>query len=345
MGECLISVIVPVYNGSAYIEGLMEQFADQPMDGIELVCVDDGSADNSHEKLLQIAAYVPFAVRVYHQKNKGVSAARNLGVEKAEGKYIAFLDVDDGVSPDYIHTLRTHALMNVDLLVFSSDRVKEDFTRQVSDQKECCWLTKNEMLNRFWSDPTRLGVVNLLIRKRYMTEISAVSSEGYKYYEDYDLLLQLFAQTDSICFLDRVLYYYIQRDGSAMGRFNAERINCLALMKARGEWLWDKAPEFALVFQKWGTSRLYWSVLWQAALALPKYRDFLSFAKLTHAKNYLKKLKGYPDGLLRLSSAVFLLCPAAYHLAVRFMGRAKSSVHPTALEDIRKELKENLSFY
>lgn len=344
----LLSVIVPVYNGAIYIDDLFAQFSRQNMERVELVLIDDGSADDSYEIIHAWKNKVSFEVALYHQENKGVSAARNLGVDMAKGQYLTFVDVDDGVAPEYIAELLRYAQQGIDVLVFDSVRV-EAGDGKLSETAEgdflCQKRTKQEMLMEFIQDPTRFGVYNLLLRRRYLTEHSIAFPVGYKYYEDYDYLLQLFAQTDNLLRLKCVLYYYIQRQGSAMGRFTAERINCLRLMKYREGWLEEYAPRFAPVFSKWGVARLYWSVLWQAALALPSYKEFAEFARLTHAKQYLVKLKGYPDKLLRLSTGVFLCCKPAYYLAVRMVGTAKSKVEPIALAQIREQLLADIAFY
>lgn len=343
----LLSIIIPVYNGSAYIDALLERFAKQNMDETELVFIDDGSTDDSYAKLLKWQKNTGFAVTVYHQENKGVSAARNTGVNRAKGAYLTFVDVDDGIAPNYITALFEYIRKDVDVLVFNSKRIKEGDEELGCETAavNCQSMTKQEMLVEFLEDPTRFGVYDLLIRAELVRTHAITFPVGYKYYEDYDYLLQLLAQADKLMRLDQILYYYILREGSAMGRFNADRINCLQLMKRRGEWLWEAAPEFAPLFEKWGTSRLYWSVLWQAALALPTYGEFAEFAKMTHARHYLTKLKGYPDKLLQLSTGVFLFCKPAYYVAVRMVGRAKSKVSPIALKDIQADLLGDVAFY
>lgn len=345
--ELLLSVVIPVYNGEKYIDELFGRFVGQAMDNIELVFIDDGSADNSYERLLQWKEKVDFTVSVYHQENMGVSVARNVGLSHARGSYLTFVDVDDGIAPNYIATLSAYAREGVDALVFNSMRIKAGDANLLTqtEAEGCRTLTKQEMLVEFWEDPTRFGVYNLLLRKELLVCNEIAFPVGYKYYEDYDFLLQLFAQTDRIVRLEQVLYYYILREGSAMGRFNADRINCLGLMKRRGEWLRDTAPEFASVFERWGTSRLYWSVLWQAALAMPSFGEFVKFATLTHAGSYLTKLAGYPDRLLQLSTWVFLRCRLAYYIAVRLVGRMKSKVDSVKLADIEAQLLENIAFY
>ncbi len=337
----LLSVIIPVYNGSAYIDGLLAQFREQETEGVELVFIDDGSQDDSWQILLDRKAKKDLPMAVYHQENTGVSTARNLGLEMAQGRYVSFVDVDDGLSPDYLSCLKSYIRQDADVLVYRSQRIRESDPAAEAGQIPAAQVRDRlSMLKAFLADPTLLSACNLLLRRELLESHQIRFSVGYAYYEDYDFLLQVLAQTDGIRYLDHVLYYYILRDGSAMGRFSAERINCLGLMQARGRWLETTVPEFAPLFKRWGVPRLYWSVLWQAALAMPAYRDFAAFAKATFAEEYLKKLDGHPDQLLQISTKVFLRCRPAYHLAVRLVGRHKSKVQPvqvlTLLDQIRQ---------
>ena len=93
-----ISVIVPVYNVENYLDGCLESLVAQTYQDIEIVCVNDGSTDGSREKLRQWAER-DGRVRVIHQSNAGVSAARNAGIEAATGEFVCFLDPDDRFLP------------------------------------------------------------------------------------------------------------------------------------------------------------------------------------------------------------------------------------------------------
>ena len=98
MNEPLLTVVIPVYNAEAYVRRAAASVLNQPCaDRIELILVDDGSTDGSGALCDQIAAESSSAaaVRVIHQKNGGVSSARNLGIQESRGAYLAFLDADD----------------------------------------------------------------------------------------------------------------------------------------------------------------------------------------------------------------------------------------------------------
>ena len=99
--EPLISVIVPVYNGENYIDDCIMSVLNQEYKNFELILVNDGSQDGSKEKL-NIWEKNNEKIKVIHQSNSGVSVARNTGIEKANGKYLTFIDVDDYISKDFL---------------------------------------------------------------------------------------------------------------------------------------------------------------------------------------------------------------------------------------------------
>ena len=90
----MVSFIVPVYNVEKYIAATLESLRRQTLQNFEVVCIDDGSIDDSG-KILDFYSRIDHRIHVWHVENGGVSAARNLGLEKARGRYVAFVDGDD----------------------------------------------------------------------------------------------------------------------------------------------------------------------------------------------------------------------------------------------------------
>lgn len=90
----VISVIIPVYNASCYVERAVSSVCDQAEENIDCIVVDDGSSDSTGEVVQNLQTLYP-GLRYFYQQHQGASAARNLGIEAAKGRYIAFLDSDD----------------------------------------------------------------------------------------------------------------------------------------------------------------------------------------------------------------------------------------------------------
>ena len=102
---CEISIIIPVYNKRSYIENTVRSVLDQTFDDLELLLIDDGSSDGS-SRICDDLASSDARIKVFHTENRGVSAARNLGLKNASGRYIGFIDADDHVDKTYLEKLR-----------------------------------------------------------------------------------------------------------------------------------------------------------------------------------------------------------------------------------------------
>lgn len=100
----LISIIVPVYNAEKYLPACVDSLLAQSYGALEIILINDGSKDSS-AALCDAYAARDARVRVIHQENQGVSAARNAGLDHAAGDYVAFVDADDYVTPDYLEHL------------------------------------------------------------------------------------------------------------------------------------------------------------------------------------------------------------------------------------------------
>lgn len=114
----LISIIVPVYNVEQHIETCLESLLNQNLSPIEIICVNDGSPDNSEEiiKELQLSNK---CIRLINQTNQGLSVARNTGINNAEGEFILFVDSDDFLEPNVLKELyNTSNKHNLDILDF-----------------------------------------------------------------------------------------------------------------------------------------------------------------------------------------------------------------------------------
>ena len=108
MHEELISVIIPVYNTAEYLPRCLESVLNNTYRNLEVICINDGSKDNSIE-VLNAYAQKDSRIRVIDQENAGVSAARNRGLDEVVGEYIAFVDSDDWIHRQYFEVLLASA--------------------------------------------------------------------------------------------------------------------------------------------------------------------------------------------------------------------------------------------
>ena len=105
--ECKVSVIIPVYNAAPYLDDCLKSIFDQTLQDIEIICVDDGSTDDSLKILNQYAG--ENKIKLITQEHRGVSAARNAGIEAACGEYLYFMDSDDTIKPEALQKMEARA--------------------------------------------------------------------------------------------------------------------------------------------------------------------------------------------------------------------------------------------
>lgn len=122
-----ISIIIPIYNVTKYIENCLSSVLQQSFDNYEVICVNDGSTDNSAEL---VESFIKLDkskqnIQLINQKNAGLSAARNTGIEAAKGEYILLLDSDDWLENNALERLAIH-LNGEDMVCFSGRRYFED---------------------------------------------------------------------------------------------------------------------------------------------------------------------------------------------------------------------------
>jgi len=111
----ILSIIIPVYNTEKYISWCLDSCLNingQINDDYEIICVNDGSTDNSIEILRQ---YENKGIRVFSKLNGGVSSARNLGLEKSKGEYVWFIDSDDMIVPNSLQIIKNYQSNAVDV--------------------------------------------------------------------------------------------------------------------------------------------------------------------------------------------------------------------------------------
>ena len=111
----MISVIVPVYNVENYIHHCVDSILSQSFSDFELLLIDDGSNDKSG-LICDEYARKDSRIKVYHKENGGVSSARNLGIEKANGEWICFIDADDYVRQDFFSDIQQYLFNDVDIV-------------------------------------------------------------------------------------------------------------------------------------------------------------------------------------------------------------------------------------
>jgi len=221
-----ISVIIPVYNVEQYLPQCLDSLLAQSFDNFEAIFINDGSKDGSLEILKKYQAKDSRVV-VIDKKNEGVSVARNQGLKKAQGEYIAFLDGDDCVEPNFLQDALAHIEKNnSDILIFESYLLDGD--------KKFVWdndTFKNEIQESLEKDPKNpsiyafLSVVwNKIYRADFIKKHHIEFPVGIKTAEDVIFNLLCYFNKPHCSYVDEYFYVYrINRQGSATAK-----LDCIA---------------------------------------------------------------------------------------------------------------------
>lgn len=220
MGE-KISVIVPVYNVEAYLERCVESILHQTYTNFELILINDGSTDSSGQ-ICDDLAYQYENIKVYHIENAGVSNARNIGIQLATGVWITFVDSDDFVTKDYLATLASAVEGgNVGFVIAPLHHIKNGIVTDLppySGRKEL-WSTEETMKELLMTTKTSFFPVAKLFKRDLL--VDEKFNTDYHLAEDALFLTELLLKTRcSSVFIDKPIYYYDHREGSATTSVN-----------------------------------------------------------------------------------------------------------------------------
>ncbi len=202
-----ISVIVPVYNVEKYLDKCLTSLIKQTYKNFEIIVINDGSIDNS------LAICNKYAnkydnVKVYDYKNAGVAHARNVGIKKATGDYLLFVDSDDYIDEKLLENLNEFLKKNdCDIVCFDMYKVVNNVNTYYHTSNS---LVKDNIKRYIIGDS---GPCNKLIKKKLFNNLKFMEKI---YYEDLATMPILALYTNKIEFLEEPLYYYVQRDNSIM---------------------------------------------------------------------------------------------------------------------------------
>lgn len=215
----MISVIVPIHNVEKYVNKCIESLIKQSYENIEIILVDDGSTDTSGARCDYYAAK-DARIKVIHQRNKGLSGARNQGIECATGDWIMFVDGDDYVEPMFVECLYQEVILaQVDIAicnyVFRTEDGKEIKRGNYSvvprmssfDNVDALLLFEDRRYGTFFDI-----VCNKIFKKSLFDDIRF--PEGIALVEDISIIPDLYYKAKQISVISEKLYNYVYREGS-----------------------------------------------------------------------------------------------------------------------------------
>lgn len=209
----MISIIVPVYNAENFLRRCIDSILAQSNTNFELLLIDDGSTDGSGAICDEYAAK-DTRVRVFHKENGGVSSARNIGLDNAQGDYITFCDADDYVGDEWLATYCDAMDQKVDFIVQGFYKIVGDDS--VENVLPSFTGTSNEQLQEFIKrlvTSSCFGYIWVKAFRRELVESHKIRfDENSAFTEDAQFIAKCLEYTASFEFVNKANYYYIAPD-------------------------------------------------------------------------------------------------------------------------------------
>lgn len=320
----VISLIIPVYDVEEYLRCCLDSVIAQTYDNLEIIVIDDGSLDNCGRICDEYAAR-DVRIRVIHQENAGVAAARNTGLDMAIGDYIGFVDSDDYLHPQMFEILLKNLLAaEADISVCNYQKVyNSDKQARRPEPEKTKVVARDEALNiifgpavarKGFSFPeTDVVVWNKLYRKHLFDGLRFLK----KYHEDLFITPHLVSRAQTMVFSEIPLYYYRQRSNSFINRaYNFDRLDDIEAHADRMTLFREKHSEhypYAILAYLNSILRNYIALVHSGLLTMGLARQlrlkFVSAFKLPERKKLPFKMQ--------FLFTLFLWNPVMYEMAIK----------------------------
>ena len=221
-----VSIIVPVYKVEKYLNRSMDSLVNQTLDGVEIICINDGSPDNCLNILKEYKENYPDKnIVIIDKKNEGVWKGRFDGIAIAKGEYIGFTDSDDYIALDYAEKLYNAAKRSeADISVCGFDRVDMDTGHVYSTEMT---QFEGKLIDMDKNPEDILSINTALWNKLYKAELLKNMKNlpnPPRIFDDMMFLLLVYLNTKKISFIKDSLYYYMVRQDSIMSTIKKEQI-------------------------------------------------------------------------------------------------------------------------
>ena len=219
MKKVKVSIIVAAYNIQDYISACLESIIKQTYHNLEIIIVDDGSTDNTR-KLIREFAKQDERIKIIHQKNAGLSAARNSGILAATSEYICLIDGDDTISPDYVTKLYSRAFhTQADIAVCGYETISMNHSESHVTFHEAEVTSGHDATRNLLLTQENLDIVAWnKIYKRSVFIDNNIFYPVSDVHEDNLTTYKLYAAASKVAYLMEPPYQYYRREGSIMDK-------------------------------------------------------------------------------------------------------------------------------
>lgn len=308
-----VSVIVPIYNSEKYLKDCLDSIINQSHKNLEIIIVDDGSPDNSG-KIADEYAKKDSRIKVIHQKNTGLSGARNTGLKKATGEYITFVDGDDTIEHFMIqHLLDVTTSTESDIAACSFKEVYPNgkITHFNQSYPGKTFNTKNALKAMLEEEGFMISSTMKLFPKSFFNDIKFPVG---KLHEDVNTTYKLFLKAKKIVFIPQEYYNYLQHKNSITAKaFDSKKLVLITFTDQMCDDINKLYPDLKNTTNK-RRMRARFSILRQIPLSHKEAKVIANYLK-TH-QDYITK---NPEATIKDKTALrlALFSPKLFQLAYK----------------------------
>lgn len=270
-----VSIIVPVYNTSIYLKKCIDSLVNQTLKEIQIICIDDGSTDDSLSILEEYKKQYPSKIEVFSKKNGGQGAARNYALQYVKGKYISFVDSDDWIDLEtYEKAFKIAEKSQSDIVFWDLEWVYEDGKHFVHNTFSNVKKNLDE-ISYMLSDPSPC---NKMIKSSIFLK-NNIRFPEHCWYEDMAVIPSLVKYVNRMEYIEEPFYKYRQRSNSTMQqeKYNPKLKDIILAINYLNDQMKDSGyideMEYLYIFQ----------VLYFASFRFMKFRKFEDIRECYHA--------------------------------------------------------------
>ena len=211
-----VSIVVPIYNTTLFLEQCVRSLMTQTHDNIEYLFADDASSDGSVELLRKLIDEYPSRkeqCKIFeNDTNRGVAYCRRLCMKNATGEYLIHVDSDDYVDSRFIEKMLEKALVtNSDIVICNFSNV---YTDKIKPRPHLSEMGRSELIKRMLIGTMHNGLWNKLVKRSLISQNNLYPDDSYRLLEDKAISFRMVYFANKVAFIDEPLYYYRKRENS-----------------------------------------------------------------------------------------------------------------------------------
>jgi len=314
-----VSIIIPCYNCSEFIYETIESLKAQTYKDFEVICVNDGSTDNTLDILKSIRSSSGLDMIIIDQQNSGVSKTRNVGIDAANGEYLLFLDSDDVYNKFFLEKLLLAIEQNNADCAYC--KLTRNIEKVIAFDASGVEITKEDQttaMDKLLYQMGSYGFCCYIYRRKTIQNNKIYFDENTKYCEDREFNWKYLCLCQNFAFIDSELYGYRINPNSALTQkitWNRCEESLKATLRVQ-MYMTERKIGFESNIEKHFYSRVMWTLLKDAAASKNK-EIFKKLGKSYDVKKCMRNTKRRFGKLVSLAARLYLIHPMLFYNLIR----------------------------